>query len=104
METEIMNGGISAIAQSPTPESTTPTKKEKKKKKAKKVKLNSGVQIRSHTSEGEGSSKLSSKRYEKELARLQVELVKMQYWVKHTGTRIVILFEGRDAAGKGGHD
>jgi polyphosphate kinase len=102
METEIMNGGISAIAQSPTPESTTPTKKEKKKKKAKKVKLNSGVQIRSHTSEGEGSSKLSSKRYEKELARLQVELVKMQYWVKHTGTRIVILFEGRDAAGKGG--
>jgi polyphosphate kinase 2 len=36
------------------------------------------------------------------LARLQVELVKMQYWVKHTGTRIVIIFEGRDAAGKGG--
>jgi polyphosphate kinase len=55
-----------------------------------------------HISEGEGSSKLSNTVYEKELGRLQVELVKMQYWVKHTGTRIVILFEGRDAAGKGG--
>jgi polyphosphate kinase len=55
-----------------------------------------------HISEAEGSSKLSSKVYEIELARLQVELVKMQYWVKHTGTRIVIIFEGRDAAGKGG--
>jgi polyphosphate kinase len=55
-----------------------------------------------YMSEGEGSSKLPTKEYEKELARLQVELVKMQYWVKHTGTRIVVLFEGRDAAGKGG--
>ncbi len=55
-----------------------------------------------YTSESEGSSKLSKTFYEKELAKLQVELVKMQYWVKHTGTRIVILFEGRDAAGKGG--
>jgi polyphosphate kinase 2 len=55
-----------------------------------------------YISEAEGSSKLSRKFYEKELARLQVELVKMQYWVKHTGTRIIILFEGRDAAGKGG--
>jgi polyphosphate kinase len=55
-----------------------------------------------HLSESEGSSKLSSKLYNQEMARLQVELVKMQYWVKHTGTRIVIIFEGRDAAGKGG--
>ncbi|MGK7914379.1 MAG: polyphosphate kinase 2 [Prochloraceae cyanobacterium] len=53
-------------------------------------------------SEGEGSSTLPKKTYKKELARLQLELVKMQYWVKHTGTRIVIIFEGRDAAGKGG--
>jgi polyphosphate kinase 2 len=42
------------------------------------------------------------KEYEAELVRLQAELVKMQYWVKDTGTRIVALFEGRDAAGKGG--
>ena len=40
--------------------------------------------------------------YEKELASLQSELVRMQYWVKATGYRVVILFEGRDAAGKGG--
>ncbi|MEM6553906.1 MAG: polyphosphate kinase 2 [Planctomycetota bacterium] len=46
--------------------------------------------------------KLSNKVYEKELARLQVELVKMQEWIKATGYRAVVLFEGRDAAGKGG--
>jgi polyphosphate kinase 2 len=46
--------------------------------------------------------KLDRKLYEKELARLQVELVKMQYWVKATGFRLIVLFEGRDAAGKGG--
>lgn len=45
---------------------------------------------------------LSKKDYERELFKLQIELVKMQDWVKHTGARIVILFEGRDAAGKGG--
>jgi polyphosphate kinase 2 len=54
------------------------------------------------TSEGEGSSKISTKKYEKKLAKLQLELVKMQYWVKFSGARIVIIFEGRDAAGKGG--
>lgn len=53
-------------------------------------------------SEAEAGLKLSKKRYEKALAQLQLELVKMQYWVKHTGTRIVVIFEGRDAAGKGG--
>ena len=46
--------------------------------------------------------KLSKKAYDAELARLQVELVKLQEWVRHSGARIVILFEGRDAAGKGG--
>jgi polyphosphate kinase 2 len=40
--------------------------------------------------------------YEEELARLQVELVKLQEWVKAQGLRVVVLFEGRDAAGKGG--
>ena len=40
--------------------------------------------------------------YEKELSRLQVELVKLQEWIKHKGLRVVVLFEGRDAAGKGG--
>ncbi|RTL37875.1 MAG: polyphosphate kinase 2 [Burkholderiales bacterium] len=45
---------------------------------------------------------LSRRRYEKEKYRLQVELLKLQAWVKETGARVVILFEGRDAAGKGG--
>jgi len=40
--------------------------------------------------------------YEKELRRLQIELVKLQEWIKHEGLRVVVLFEGRDAAGKGG--
>lgn len=46
--------------------------------------------------------KLTEKAYEKELERLQVELVKLQYWVRMTGAKIIIVFEGRDAAGKGG--
>lgn len=40
--------------------------------------------------------------YDKELRRLQAELVKLQEWVRHEGLRVVVLFEGRDAAGKGG--
>ena len=45
---------------------------------------------------------LSRKRYEQEKYHLQVELLKLQAWVKETGQKLVILFEGRDAAGKGG--
>jgi polyphosphate kinase len=48
------------------------------------------------------SNWLDSKFYNKELARLQYELVKMQYWIRETGVRLVLIFEGRDAAGKGG--
>ena len=40
--------------------------------------------------------------YDKELARLQVELVKLQEWIKYKGLKVVVIFEGRDAAGKGG--
>jgi polyphosphate kinase 2 len=46
--------------------------------------------------------KVSAEAYETELARLQAELVKLQEWVRHSGARIVVIFEGRDAAGKGG--
>jgi len=45
---------------------------------------------------------MKRKEYEKELKRLQGELVKVQLWAKHTGARVVVIFEGRDAAGKGG--
>ncbi len=46
--------------------------------------------------------KIKNDVYEKELARLQIELVKLQEWVKHEGLKVVVIFEGRDAAGKGG--
>ena len=51
---------------------------------------------------GKGEGKISNKRYEKALEKQQMELVKLQEWVKASGRRIVIVFEGRDAAGKGG--
>ena len=46
--------------------------------------------------------KLKRRKYEKELRKLQGELCKLQEWVKHKGLRVVVVFEGRDAAGKGG--
>ncbi|MGS8566411.1 hypothetical protein ACFKPY_26480, partial [Salmonella enterica subsp. enterica serovar Newport] len=46
--------------------------------------------------------KMSRRNYERQKYRLQVELLKLQAWVRETGQRVVILFEGRDAAGKGG--
>src|SRR5262250_1313711 len=49
-----------------------------------------------------GQPKIDKRAYEAEIFKLQVELVKLQEWVKATNARIVILFEGRDAAGKGG--
>jgi polyphosphate kinase 2 len=51
---------------------------------------------------GHSEGNLSRKAYERELAQLRLELVKLQYWIKQTGQRVVLLFEGRDAAGKGG--
>jgi polyphosphate kinase 2 len=54
-----------------------------------------------HEAEGE-AVRVPKKAYEAELRRLQVELVKMQEWVRAEGQRLVVVFEGRDAAGKGG--
>ena len=48
------------------------------------------------------SGKLKAADYNRELARLQQELVKLQYWIKEKGLKVVVIFEGRDAAGKGG--
>ena len=45
-------------------------------------------------------TRMGNKVYEEEMAKLQVELLKLQNWVKETGERIIVLFEGRDAAGK----
>ena len=47
-------------------------------------------------------SRMGRKEYEQELRNLQVELCRLQDWVKHEGKRLIILFEGRDGAGKGG--
>ena len=52
--------------------------------------------------EGDKPPVLKKKAYEKELRRLQIELVKLQEWVKNNGLKVVVIFEGRDAAGKGG--
>lgn len=53
-------------------------------------------------SKAKQDKKLRKKVYKKELERLQGELVKLQYWVKDKGLKVVVIFEGRDAAGKGG--
>ena len=50
----------------------------------------------------ESGAPLKRKKYEKELRKLQAELCYLQEWVKHKGLRVIIIFEGRDAAGKGG--
>jgi len=55
-----------------------------------------------HDKQGDGHKKLKTKFYEKELFKLQIELCKLQEWVKETGTKAIVVFEGRDAAGKGG--
>jgi polyphosphate kinase 2 len=52
--------------------------------------------------DSEANGKLKRKEYERELARLHVEFVKLQQWVVHKGLKVCILFEGRDGAGKGG--
>ncbi|RPI28594.1 MAG: polyphosphate kinase 2, partial [Actinomycetota bacterium] len=56
----------------------------------------------SHADKATVPKKLDREAYEHELERLQVELVKMQEWVKKEGRRVAVVFEGRDAAGKGG--
>jgi polyphosphate kinase 2 len=55
-------------------------------------------EVRRYTADG----RLRNKFYESELLHLQEDLVKMQYWVRQNGLRVIIVFEGRDAAGKGG--
>jgi len=91
-------------------------KKDKKEKKVKKKQSPNGsesqkmVEVQSVSSdplvapripEG-GQISIDKKSYEKELARLQLELVKLQEWIRARKLKVVVLFEGRDAAGKGG--
>lgn len=72
---------------------------------SKSKKQSNGVAKTEKKSNGISESKpkkLSKKVYEKELENLQVELVKLQEWIKAQGLKVVVVFEGRDAAGKGG--
>ena len=74
----------------PMPEKKSDEKSKKKEKKKEKGKDKHKLK------------KLKNKVYNKELARMQVELVKLQEWIKNKGLKVVVIFEGRDAAGKGG--
>jgi len=86
------------------PEVAEDTKAEKEKK-GKKAKKHKKAKAAKKTKKDTGSAapvKLKRKQYEKQLRELQAELCALQEWVKATGQRIILLFEGRDAAGKGG--
>ena len=61
-----------------------------------------GKSAKSAKGNGAGKRHNLDDTYEEELFRLQLELVKLQEWIKHKGLKVVIIFEGRDAAGKGG--
>lgn len=82
--------------------------KEDKKKKKKESKLaksdakEMAVSIEENPVSNNHHDKIDKKIYNKELRKLQIELVKLQSWIKEKGLRVVVLFEGRDAAGKGG--
>jgi polyphosphate kinase 2 len=73
-----------------------------KHKKAKKEKNRHDEQAEAGQASAAKKPKLSTKDYEKELYKLHGELVKLQEWIKHKGLRALVVFEGRDAAGKGG--
>jgi polyphosphate kinase 2 len=79
--------------------SQKPSKKEKKKHASEEKEPNQesvGIEPQPKT------KKISKKVYEKELIKLQIELVKLQEWIKQKGLKVIVIFEGRDAAGKGG--
>jgi polyphosphate kinase 2 len=81
--------------------------KEKKRKKDAEERpsgngATNGVKIHHHGDVKAKRHKIDNDIYEEELARLQIELVKLQEWVKAEGLKVIVLFEGRDAAGKGG--
>ena len=83
--------------------STTGSTMSKRSKKRKKQNSGQGAAaLNGVDAGGNTQQKMRTKEYEAELFKLQVELVKLQEWVKATNARVVIIFEGRDAAGKGG--
>lgn len=98
------SNGTSTVV--PDQKSEPKKKQAKAKKNDDKVENTSKKKLKRENSKGkkagDSEKKLSKKVYAKELERLQRELVKLQYWVKGKGLKVVVIFEGRDAAGKGG--
>lgn len=76
--------------------------KDKRKKDKTKREARESTALPAHGTSEVAITEKRDKRYQKELDRLQVELAYLQAWVKSSGARITIIFEGRDAAGKGG--
>lgn len=89
---ELHNNGLAQPATG-SAENLVQTQAQKKIKKSKKI-FDGSTEV--------FIKKIPKKTYETELRQLQIELVKMQYWIKQVGYRVVVIFEGRDAAGKGG--
>jgi polyphosphate kinase len=77
-------------------------KDKKRKKKAKKKHKMEAMQAESLSAPSAATLVMRRKEFEKEMEKLQIELVKLQEWVKASGAKICVLFEGRDTAGKGG--
>ncbi|HSQ39130.1 MAG TPA: hypothetical protein VLM78_03135, partial [Anaerolineales bacterium] len=78
-----------------------PTKEEAVKVEVAKTEVKEAAPPKKEDSK-QPPKKLKRETYEEELRKLQVELVKLQYWIKEKGLKVVVIFEGRDAAGKGG--
>jgi len=79
-------------------------KKDKKKEKKRQAEVQAEAQAGGPVAEAaaEPKPKITRKEFDKEMEKLQVELVKLQEWVKVSGAKICVIFEGRDTAGKGG--
>src|SRR3974390_3042879 len=69
---------------------------------AMKMKSNGSVSVEVRAKHARTNDKMTQKEYEKELNKLQVDLCHLQEWVKAKGLKVIVVFEGRDAAGKGG--
>ncbi|MEP6596616.1 MAG: polyphosphate kinase 2 [Ginsengibacter sp.] len=78
------------------------SKKDKLKKNSKKKAEDHNDSSQSMVAVNGKEGKLKGKVYEKEIAKCHIELVKLQEWIKTQGLKVVVIFEGRDAAGKGG--
>ncbi|MBF0348118.1 MAG: polyphosphate kinase 2 [Magnetococcales bacterium] len=76
--------------------------KKNKSKHEEKNKHGDKAEKKQNKEEYSAKRKISEKDYLKEMSRLQIELVKLQEWIKEKGLKVVVIFEGRDAAGKGG--